>query len=241
MSLWNGAWYLAKRDLLDKSVFLCGIFYCGLIILFTFDYVSMNLFAVEQKNHSITIFQNMVVVLLFQNLGYRLDHKYFTKYYKTDVFTKRYSFLSTLPITIKQMILARYMQYTITLAVMYAVIFGITGIWGNIIHSGNLTAVQFIEFMLMWVGYTILFGSINILLELGFHGKIHYWFNIAVYFIFVAGCFCLSFISVWQVAIDLIVSYGYLIPCASLLLAGLVTWLVIKQLARRMQTRDLYI
>ncbi|TCZ77794.1 hypothetical protein E0485_09980 [Paenibacillus albiflavus] len=244
MSLWNGAWYLAKRDLVkDKSVFLWGILFSGVIILFTLDYLIVRSL---EKDHVINLFsiiQNTIIVLLFQTLGFGYDRNYFTKYNQTDFFTRRYSYLSTMPISIKQLILARYIQHTITLVVMYAIIFGITGIWGNLIHPGTLTVVQFIEFMLMWVGYTSLFGSIYIFLELGFHGKIYYAISIVVSISMLVGCIVLGFlqVSVWQVAIDLIVSYGYLVTCASLLLAGVVTWLMIKLLARRMQTRDLYI
>jgi len=244
MSLWNGAWYIAKRDLLkDKSVFLWGILFIGAIILVTLDYWIVKPPEKDNMIYLIPIMQNTMIGLLFQTLGFGFERNYFSRYNKTDIFTKHYSFLSTLPITIKQLILARYIQHTITLVVMYAVIFSITGIWGNLIHSGTFTVVQFIEFMFMWVGYTSLFGSIYILFELGFHGKIYFRISLAISLGLIVGFIILSLneISIWQVAIDLIVSYGYLATCASLLLGGLVTWLMIKLLARRMQTRDLYI
>lgn len=244
MSLWAGAWYITKKEFRkEKMVFFYGLLICFSILITILVDTKMTEFS--NSGNIITMFNlSLVVTLMFQLLGFGLGRNYFTRYYKTDLFTKRISFLSTMPISINQIILSRYLHHTIMLLYMNLVIFSVLGIWGEFFSSQEYTTVELIQIFLTWFGYSNLFGSFYICLELGYRGKPYFIISFIVVIFIVIACIISMIIfqtSVWQIVIDLIQAYGYIIPGVSLTIGGLVTFMMIKLLQRRLKTRDLYV
>jgi len=245
MSLWNGAWYIAKRDLLkDKMTFVWGMGICFVMIMTITTHGALIKLSVNEAIYPTTFAISLVISLMFQTLGFGMGRDYFSKYYRTDLFTKRISFLNTMPISINQIILARYIQHTIILISMNIIIFSVIGIWTNLFDVYGLTTANFIQLIFTWFGYSSLFGSFYILMEFGFHGRVYLVASIIVVTCYTIGCIFISIyyrLSIWHIVIDWIKAYGYIIPCVSLVAGGLVTFLMVKLLQRRMKTRDLYI
>lgn len=246
MSLGAGAWKLAKRDLTkDKWTYLWAMIICFAIVIgiTTYDQVKQIMEA-EGVAYNITFLHNMIVLLMFQTLGFGMGRNYLTKYYKTDLFTKRNSYLNTMPISNNQIIFGRYIQHIITLILMYVVIFSAIGLWGNLFDIHGFTGVQFIQLIMTCMGYSCMFGSIYILLELGFHGRVYFIMSCVITGCFMIGCGILTFvyrISIWHVVLDIIKVSGWVISGLSLGVAALVTLLMAKLLQRRMKLRDLYL
>jgi ABC-2 family transporter protein len=224
-------------------VFFYGLIICSMILMSILGNDKLAEFT--KSENIITMFSlSLVVTLMFQLLGFGFSRNYMTRYYKTDLFTKRISFLSTMPISINQIILSRYLYHTIMLLYMNFVIFSVLGIWGELFTSQGYTTVELIQIFLTWFGYSNLFGSLYICLELGYRGKPYFIISFIVVICMVIACIISMIIfqeSVWQIVNDLIQAYGFIIPCVSLAAGGIVTFVMIKLLQRRLKTRDLYV
>jgi len=240
-AFWGGAWAIARGELVRmRLAYLFNL----LIVIGVFSAIS-NVPELMEKQQSFGIYMaNLGTLMIFQIIGLGCSRSYTTRYWQTDLFTKRTSFLKAMPIKNGQIVLARLIQIAITMTYMFVLLFGLLALEGSTMPGLQLTGSQFTAFALVWAGYTILASGIYLILELGYSGKVYIVCSTVISVFIVAIIVLLSFvfeISVWHEAAELVHTLGWWAPAASIgvSIAGMAA--CIKISLHRLRNRDLYL
>lgn len=145
-------------------------------------------------------------------------------------------FLRSLPVSPKEMILARSLIMLPTTIILTSLFFA-PAIVVSLFLEPRFDAAQYLWFALAWMGYALFAGGMNLLVELGVSGKIALVFQFVWLAVIVA--------VVWLFGGNLVYStfvlageYGPLAAGTSLLVGGIVFALFAKATERRVADRE---
>lgn len=246
MSKWSGAWMIAKRELTsDKWMYVLNLLMCLFIAFYIFSF-TMEIQQNENEGRFffITLFSNIFILLMFQVMGVGFKSSYFTPYYKTDLFTKKVSWLKQMPISNHQIFLSRMIEQTVMLIYSSLLIFGMLALIFGIMKTFELSFIQYLQMMGVWAGYAMLFGSIYLAMEFGVSGKRYFVGSLIISFAFMLITVLISIwikIPIWHLVITWVKLGGWIAPLISIGIGLLGIFICQKWMQRRLNTRDLYV
>lgn len=228
---------LAKEEFSRKSLsyVVTGIFAAlfGFFMIIPFSSAVVPLLESARSGGFVTdIFLLAIISILSINTfsrNYMFIHR--------DPFHDWLLFQRSLPISSKEIVLARSLIMLPATVVMTALFFTPLVILSWVLDY-KLDAGQYLWFVLIWLGYALFSGGVNLFMELGLNGKVvfalqFFWFGALVALTwFLDGELVLT-------TFELAGSYGPLPAGLSLLAGGLIFTLLAKATERRIGTREL--
>lgn len=173
-----------------------------------------------------------VVALLSVNW---LSHSYM--YIHRDPFSGWLAFLRSLPVSPREVVLARSLVMLTATLIMTALFFTPVFVVSRVWLAGEFAVVQFLWFALLWLGYALFAGGINLYLELGLRGKavLALQFVWLVVLVAVAG---LAGGNLVLTTFELSGSYGPLPAVLALLAGGVLFAILAKATEHRLVRRE---
>ncbi|CAN5534164.1 MAG: hypothetical protein ACR2N0_08635 [Rubrobacteraceae bacterium] len=145
-------------------------------------------------------------------------------------------FLRSLPVSPREMILARSLIMLPATAVLTALFFAPLTVFSPFLDA-RFGAAQYLWFALIWLGYALAAGGMNLILELGVSGKLALVFQF-VWFAAIIAAVWISGGGIVFATFGLAGEYGPLIAGISLLAGGIVFALFAKATERRVAGRE---
>ncbi|MCD1259698.1 hypothetical protein B5M42_012725 [Paenibacillus athensensis] len=237
------AWWLARKELQPTtySIVLNMLFYlyaAGVILSMSVQLGDTDTSGGMRPFTGIVL--NFFVMAILPNLGFLISRRYMT-YRTTDVFTKKLAFMRQLPIPLAVIVSSRFMQLLVTLVPMALVLFAGYGIVAAALKLVSFGTLQFVGFFVFWIGYSIVFGSLNLYWELGLTGR--QYFNrcmmmVPVYITAAVILWLWLGESVWTRSLSWVDDTHGLISLLSLAIAALVVLGIGRALVGRLRKRD---
>lgn len=167
--MWSGAWRLAKLEVgYTWTSYLTSSLFALLVGLFS----SSPLWAVPDGSGARVIPALLLVDLVFlsalTNLGINWTSARWL-YVHTDPFTLRLSFLKTLPIPVRGLILSRLVVVLVTTALTSLLFFAPSYALFPPLRV-EVPPAQYLWFALFWIGYVLFSAGLLLFLELGAKG-----------------------------------------------------------------------
>ncbi|MDQ6421373.1 ABC transporter permease [Paenibacillus sp. LHD-117] len=238
MGKWKGAWFLVKSELLRarwKSII--PIVFAGYMLLFM---VPLFENALNGNDSSFAYWAiDLYALLLFPCLGLMVTQPYF--YWRTDTYTKKLEVWRTLPIPFKQIVLGKFLLY-LTISIPAMILF-FTGFYFAV-HAMNpqFELGAFLQFALFWIVYTTIAGFGYLYVELGYKGKIYFWYCLILSFAALGG---LIAVFAWTKESILLNSYltvlngGWWLPLAAIAVAAAGIPLGLGSIEKKLRKRNL--
>ncbi|WP_029192686.1 hypothetical protein [Paenibacillus harenae] len=181
MSLWKGAWYLAKHELVkDRWKFLITLALVLYILLFSMPFFMDSLEG--EQTGGITWASDFIYLSLLPCLGFVLN-KTMAGYWKSDLYTKKLAQWRTMPISSKQIALGRLIQLTIVMIVGQLIFFSLQFLILSL-DGADPSAGSFILYALFWFFYSLSIATAYVYWEVGHTGKMYFLISFVFIFIF---------------------------------------------------------
>jgi hypothetical protein len=246
LEVWRKAWWLAKHEMKrgwGGWIVSIIFFLYAAVVLGTMAGQEMTVRPGKAVYYVSGIGINLFALAVIPNLGFFFSRRHFT-YFRKDSFTKRLAFLKRLPVSDEVLLISRYMQLVVATACMSVVLF----LPIFIVYQSDLTPVvrlsawEFVEFSLIWIGYSLAMGSFYVYWEMGSSGKTYFTSCLliaAAYLLVGSAAFLINYRSLWILAMQGVKAYGPMLPLLSLLLGigSLLFWSWATK--RRLERRDL--
>lgn len=229
--------FLAKEEFSRKSLSyaatsIFAVFF-GLIMLPGFSSAVIPLSEVARNGGFFMDFFFLVIIPLFSinsaSLNYMFIHR--------DPFHDWILFQRSLPVSPKVIVLARSLVMLPTTAVMTALFFAPLTIFAWTLDY-KFDAGQYLWFMLVWIGYVLFCGGLNLFMELGLNGKLVLVLQFLALGLLIAIAWLLNGNLVFT-TFELAGTYGPLPAGISLLAGGLLFALLAKATERLVGKREM--
>lgn len=237
---WSGARRLARLELYETW----PSYLIALLVALFIGLVAVSLLWAGQDEAGdgglpATLLMDGMFLFLLANLGVNWTSSRWT-YVHRDPFTLRVSFLRTLPISVRDLILGRLTVVLATTAVASLAFF----VPSYALFPGlraEIPPAQYLWFALFWIGYALFSGSILLFLEMGVRGRatlavLLVWSVLLVSILVLAQALN---IPLARGSLELVVAYGPLVAVPVMAAGG--GWLLLWcwLLERRLRTREL--
>ncbi|WP_442602898.1 hypothetical protein [Paenibacillus sp. KN14-4R] len=247
MTKWQGIKFLTKREFTNsKSMYVGAIVFIGIAFVVI---VSMMMVTSERgvkglDSGAVYFPINMITIFYLAMTGFGIKSSYMKNYWKTDTFTKEVSWLKLMPISSKQIVISKFIKFTILIVALDTILFCLlyTVKLNGVLDFYGVTGLEFIQMALVIIGYSMLTGSLYMWMEMSLSGK---WYFILNLIILIIGTILLIVfglkISVWEFIADQVKTYSWIAPGVMILL-GIVAMIGAgKIIESTMNRRDLYI
>jgi hypothetical protein len=193
--------------------------------------------------HAFTgVMANFFVLAILQNLGFPMNGKYFS-FWKSDTFTKRLHYLKRLPISNEVIIMSRILQFLFTIVIMTIIFFGIYYIIMAYELISRVDIFPYLSLAVIWMGYAIITGSLNLYWELAVSGKTYFRYCLLMTLVYGVVSVIIWYLyrnSIWLVTAEWARDYGF-VPAILSLILGVISLVICgKQLKKRLDRRDLH-
>jgi hypothetical protein len=241
MHRFRNSWFLARFDLIRHG---WGYIFS---ILF-FGYASGMVVFMLQNSSSTdkSSFTGINLIIDFDFLcflgisGFAFASRYYLGYWRSKSFSKKAIFLKSFPISARDTI-----ESKILLVVIH--VLGQGGLFLSAIYfvpspiKQMLNMQQFLEFIIMWLAYAFIWGSIYAYMEISLSEKAYLWgsFWIVLFFMLITFLCWLADYHILQHSIDWIQHYGILAVLISLILSGFALITFRAMGIKKIHTRDL--
>ena len=238
LSTWRGAIILTKHEL-SRSLksYILVLFFLVYLIIFLLPMIKSLL---QGENHiALKWAVDFIFYTLLPAIGL-LCGKLQLQYWKTDPYSKKIAIWRTMPITTKQIVLARYLQVWFGSFVTQLPLF--TAFY-LMLHYSNIQIPFFtmVLFFITWFSISLIVTYFIIYLELGFTGKMYsviYSLFMAVVMICTMAYVLIFKVSMVKTSIDTI-NAGNWWPAALAAAAAILVYVFgLKALIRRLNYRD---
>ncbi|MBD0379488.1 hypothetical protein [Paenibacillus sedimenti] len=185
---------------------------------------------------------NFFVLAIVPIWGFPIS-KAFINYKKTDLYTKRIAYLKTMPIANQVIIWSRFIQTAMLVFAMALVVFIPYFTILDYLGKLPLSFLECVSFALVWVGFSLLVGSLYISWELGVPGKVYFVRCLLIMPFFAIGAFLFWWWlgqSLWLVMMEWVQDFLILLPIGVLLISLLAIVTAAAWLDRKLVKRDLY-
>ncbi|MGH3089336.1 MAG: ABC-2 transporter permease [Rubrobacteraceae bacterium] len=228
--------HLAREEFSRKSfsyaVTAISAVFFGLVVVPAF---SSAVIPLEESARSVGWLVDFVFLAIVSILSINvISRSYFSLYH--DPFRGWLAFLRSLPVSPKEMILARSLIMLPATAVLTTLFFTPIVIASATLDS-RFDAATYFWLVAIWLGYALAAGGMNLLLELGVKGKLALVFQ----FVWLAAIVAV----IWLLGGNLVYStftladeYGPLVAGISLLIGGLFFALFAKATEKRVASRE---
>ncbi|MFC0562510.1 hypothetical protein [Halalkalibacter alkalisediminis] len=244
--MYQQAFWLAKKEFKSQWVAIA----LTLVVTIFLALVSAALLeqSVRKLSGTETIFYNrMLLDIMFVGLTPSFAAIFMSRPYlnfqtiKDDPFSKRMAFFRTLPIPVSILSLSRIFLMVGTLIIM-SFAFYLTITIAVPAHFFELmTPVEYLIFILFWLGYALAIGGVNPFVEYGTNGKILHllpWVFIVVFLITVFIFYSLVGLSIVEMILVLIKSHGWPLAAVSIFVGVCGSYIWNKLLTMRLSKRD---
>lgn len=198
MSLWKGAWYLAKHELVrDRWKSLFTLLFVGYLLLFTVPL--LNDVVDGELGGMASWATDFIYLTVLPCLGFVLNQT-MIGCLKNNSYTKKMAHWRTLPISSKQIALGRIIQLTIVLFMAQLIYFSVQFfLLRNM--GADISAGHFAVYGLFWFGYSLTVAVAYVYWELGHSGKIYFYFNLLYIVVLLVISFCLMMFKLGNVVV----------------------------------------
>ncbi|MCR2803292.1 hypothetical protein [Paenibacillus soyae] len=173
MTTWQGGWYLAKEEFRRiRWKHVMTIIFIGYLSLFL-----VPMFADTYEGEEMGMMYwavDFVTLTLLPCLGF-MSTQSFGHYWKSDPYTKKLAAWRVMPIRPNQIVLGRILLFILN-ALPALIVFFLIFYLVVRMEAPDIELAAFIPFAIMWIGYSIAMGILYIYFEIGFSGKIYFWF-----------------------------------------------------------------
>jgi MFS family permease len=155
-----------------------------------------------------------------------------------DPFTRRLTFLRSLPIPVRVLVSGRMV------AMCFTLLFTVPAFFLPIYFFGDhdLSGAAFVSFALIWIGYALMWSGINLYLELTTHGLIYSIICFVLVGVILGASAAMIWVFDYQVSVrvaDLARDHGLFAAAVALVSGVLVFGLLALATERRVQRREL--
>lgn len=123
-----------------------------------------------------TIISDFLMLSMVPGLGFIFSRRTM-KYWTEDSYTRMLAYLKGLPIPLEVVLTKRKLQAFLAFVPNSIVYFGLLYAGGEHIRSA-MSGIEYISFVLTWIGYGLIITGFYIFIELLYSGKIYGWFTI---------------------------------------------------------------
>lgn len=181
MSVWKGAWYLAKHELYkDRWKSLISLAFIGYLLLFSVPLFSEALS--DEDAAALNWATDFIYLSLLPCLGFLMNQT-MVRYWKNNAYTQKMAQWRTLPISSKQIALGRLIQLTIVLFAALFIFFALQYISVRMMGTEILIS-HFVSYALFWFGYSLAIAATYVYFEVGHSGKTYLFMSFVYIFIF---------------------------------------------------------
>ncbi|GBG11784.1 hypothetical protein PAT3040_06631 [Paenibacillus agaridevorans] len=238
MGKWKGAWFLVRSELLwARWKFIMPVLFVGVMLLFMVPFFSDGL------NGEAAVFSywgiDLYALLLFPCLGMMGTQANF--YWKSDMYTKKLEVWRTLPISLGQIALGKFLLY-LTVSLPCMILF-FTGFYFSVHFINPSFEFQaFLQFAIFWIFYTMVAGFLYLYVEIGYKGKTYFWYCMLLTF---GAIGALVGITIWTKESVLVNSYntvlngGWWLPTGAIAISAVCIPLGLRSIEKRLRERDL--
>lgn len=239
--MWANIKFLAGKDLRSSllAMGLTAIFYIfigGFLGSQTIEFSGL------QEDRYVLMIREMtmdwVMLCMLLCLGFVFSKEYF-HYHRTDSFSRRLAFYRKLPVTNKEIVLARYVVFFMNLLAMslcfYVPFFLIARL------GADLSPLNFLGAVMIWSSLSLVGGAIFLYMELGFMGKYYLRGTFIFMGIILVILVVVELLGVHLYSGGLYLAEHYNLWPGNLFLAlGIIAvWVGAKKTVRRLDVRDL--
>lgn len=170
------AWFIFRGDLRgekSKLVFaalfslLMIVYLSGLTMIIVDDFVG---------GKDRTIMADFIMLSMVPGLGFIFSRRTM-KYWAEDSYTRMLAYLKVLPIPLEVILTKRKIQSFLSFVPNSIVYFGLMYAGGAHIRE-TMNGIQFVSFVLTWVGYGLVISGVYIFIEFLYSGKMYSWFAV---------------------------------------------------------------
>ncbi|GAA3410006.1 ABC-2 transporter permease [Paenibacillus hodogayensis] len=183
--MWNNAWFITKYELKRSG---WGTLASVAIYLYFGSFSGFLVNALVQKGleeaqGALLVPTDVLFLIAMSCIAFSFTGDY-TKYYQNDIFSRRLIYMKQLPISLQEIVMARYVQLAFT-TLIQGILFFIPFAFLSRVNE-LLPVGSFLGFMVMWVCFGLCFGVVFAYKELGGNGKSYLWFSIIATFVLLA-------------------------------------------------------
>lgn len=229
--------FLAKEEFSRKSLSYAAtcvaVIFFGLVVLPVF---SSAVIPVSESARSEGFIMDILFLMVISLLSINFISNSYTFVYRNP-FHNWLLFQRSLPVSPKEVVLARSLVMLPATVVMTALFFTPLTILARVLDY-KFDAGQYLWFVVLWLGYALFSGGINLYMELGLNGKVIF----ALQFLWLGTLVAVA----WLLGGDLVFttfelagSYGPLAAGVSLLAGGLLFFLLAKVAEHRVGKREM--
>ncbi|WP_096200199.1 hypothetical protein [Bacillus sp. FJAT-45350] len=240
------AFWLAKKELKSQwgaiALTLVVTIFFALLSATLLDQSVRKLFGTETTFYNHTLLDIIFLVLTPSFAAVYMSRPYLNiQTIKDDPFSKRMALFRSLPIPVTTLSLSRTLLMVVTLIIMsFAFYLTITiSLPSNFFEL--MTTVEYLIFILFWLGYALAIGGINPFIEYGTNGKVLHlvpWVFIVVFLITIFIFYNLVGQGIVETVLVLIKSHGWPLAAISLFVGVCGSFIWNKLLTIRLSRRD---
>jgi hypothetical protein len=243
MQDWRNSWFIARFEMrrtglgyLWSSLFFA---YAAIMSTFVFDEISS---LVKSDNITANLVVDLYFLAILATSGFISMSRHYWGYWRSKSLTKKALFLKAYPISAHAAIEGKMILMLFNIILQNGVFFLILWLMPSGLHQ-MFSSIQFLEFIVMWLGYSLACGSLYVYMETSLREK-HYLIgciSIAFVILGLLGLMWLFNIHVVKVSIQFVQQCGVWAPII-LLIIGVLTCIMIRMKSiRRLQSRDFYV
>ncbi|OLO37076.1 hypothetical protein BTR23_14175 [Alkalihalophilus pseudofirmus] len=244
--MFQQAFWLAKKELKSQwvaiTMTLGATIFIGLFSSILLEQSVRKLFGAEMMFYNHTLLDIIFLVMTPSFAAIFMSRPYLTfQTIKDDPFSKRMALFRTLPIPIATLSLSRILLMIGTFIVMSLAFYVTITIALPTQFFELMTPVEYLIFILFWLGYALAIGGINPFVEYGTNGKILHllpWVFIVVFLTTVFIFYNLVGQGIVETVLVLIKSHSWPLAAVSLVVGVCGSYLWNKLLTMRLLKRD---
>jgi len=238
LSVWQGAWYIAKSELRsDRWKILITFGFVLYVLLFS---IPLFMGEFEEQARSMSSWAaDFLYLTLLPCLGFVFNRTMFS-YLKNDYYSKKLASWRILPITTRQMALGRLQYLTLIMTASLLIFFTTQYIFISL-NGFSINLIDYALYGLLWYCYSLTIATAYVYWEIGHTGKRYFWVN-AIYLVFyLVFTVCLTFInsgSIVTQSFHTIENGNWWIVIVALVVLVIALMAGMRQIERRLDKRN---
>lgn len=240
MSDWQGAWYIFRSEMrqswIGGIITILFFIYVGLIMMPNLNEMLMK----EESRLSAGWIADFIYLTLLPMMSFLMNRSIF-RCRTEDPYTKRLAYYKTMPISLNAIVIARIMQLFAVLIPVATFFYTVQYVFTDELNE-LLSIEQYLIFVFIWIGYSIIVGCAFVYLEQAYSGRIY--FNVSLISMVL---YIILAVILWAFKADILLRTMYaaknmelMWPLFMNVFAGGVVALTAAMVRRRLAARDFH-